>query len=156
MELEEAASRIQTLLNFHRGLLKLQEVVETARIAEQLQQERSRAAEAARIDLVDAQGKLADFHRASKRAMEQTNSALNSLNSAHTARIAELDLALATQETKVRQAMQESTDKHVSYMLQLADEEKAAQTRVDELNKKIATLEKAFLTLQSKAANLGA
>ena len=156
MELEEAASRIQALINFHKGLKHLEEVVEVARAANSLQKERANLAEKARIELLDAQGRLTDFYRQSKKTMEETTIRLSELESKFKNRAAELDLALTSKQESVNREMQKASEAYTSTMTDFAAQEKAAQARLDDLTKKVFEMEKLFSILQSKAAKLGA
>lgn len=156
MQLEEAASRLQVLINFHKGLEKLHEVVEFACVTEQLNAERTKAAEAAKTELIDAQGRLNDFYRSSKKAMEETTLRLDELNRSYQLRSSELESAFAGKQATLLRQSQAAMEAHAAEMTRLATEEKDAQARVDELTKKLVTLEKAFTSLQNKAASLGA
>lgn len=156
MELEEAASRIQIMLNFYKGMEKMAEVVDVVRKAENLIKERLAAAEMARRDLEEAKLALTEFARTSAGVMKQAESKFAEAELFRARKAKELDEALMAKAASVNAAMQEATNKHILHVAQLAEEEKALQEKHDSLSKKVSELEKAFTALQSKAAKLGA
>lgn len=157
MELEEAASRIQTMLNFYNGLQKLKEVVDFARTLEnlpKLEAERLAIADKAKKKMEDAQKALAKFEAEATTRMAEATAAYDALVLSNKSKVAELDAALAAKLESAQRQIDEANSNFSAVSASLAAETSALETRRDEVQKQLTTAENALAALRKKFDSL--
>lgn len=142
MELQEARSRVQALLNFFNGLQKIEEVLVAAEGAEQLQRERSAAVEAV------------------GRKLEEANSQFEAESARHRDTLTEIKQQIAYAMRKHDEAVQECHDSLAAVQASTvaaiavartkqAEAENECQLAIDFMQEKKADLEKQVKALES-------
>lgn len=157
MELEEAASRIQTMLNFYNGLGKLQEIVNLARTLENLpvlEKERLAAAEKAKKKMEDAQKALAKFEVEASQRIAEANAAYEALALSNKSKIAELDAALASKRESMQRLMSELASQQDTNVAAFNAELATLSARRDAALAATETAEKALASLRKKFESL--
>lgn len=154
MQLEEAASRLQVLINFHDGLKYLQEIVEAARAADQLQKERNALAAQAGKELDAVQAKLAAAKDEHGTAIAKLKDDHARLEASYKSKSAELEAEFNARHTEllgeIQDAAKRLNDAHNEYDAFIASsaEQKAA------VEADIAKLQKALDNLKSKVGGM--
>lgn len=147
MNIEEAGSRVQVLINAFNGLKYLEEVLDAARAADQLTKERDGLAEKARSELEAVQKKLAaakakhddtvaKYEDADKRLVEAYAEKSATLEAEFAARSKEL----ADELTAAKQNINAAHGEYDAFVLQANDQKAALQADIDKLEKALATL----------------
>lgn len=176
MELEEAASRLQVLLNFHQGLLKLAEVVDAARTAANLQKERDALAEKARLNLdkatrdlvafqAEAEGVKAQIGATLKEASQSCDDSRKSMDARIASAAEKLTLVesqLKNRELELNNLVENQTNDFIRGMRNKQAEAEAEldasitqlENRKAELEKQVAALNKTVDKIKALAANL--
>lgn len=154
MQLEEAASRLQVLTNFFNGLKYLEEVVDTARAADQLMKERNALAAQAGKELASVQEKLASEKAEASAAIAKLKDQQKRLESTYAAKSSELEDAFAARSAEVaneltaaKQRINEAHAEYDAFVLQSNDQKALIQADIDKL-------EKALTTLKSKVGGM--
>lgn len=157
MELEEAASRIQIMLNFFNGLQKLQEVVEVARSVDnikQLAQERADLASKAGADLMKARANLEQFTAQSSAQMNQMTANLAAVEEANRQKVADIEAAFQARKLELENAMAFVEERHSSQVQDLAKQLSDLTTNRDALQQQIDNLNSVLSDLKAKVTNL--
>lgn len=147
MQLEEAASRLRTLINFYDGLKHLEEVLEAARVADQLQKERNALAAQAGKELDAIQGKLAAAKAEHGVAIAKLKDDHARLEAVYADKSRELEDEFNARHQELLAAIQDSAAKltaaHNEYdaFVAASNEQKAAiQADIDKLEKALSNL----------------
>lgn len=147
MQLEEAASRIRTLINFYDGLKHLEEVLEAARVADQLQKERNALAAQAGKELDAVQAKLAAAKDEHGTAIAKLKDQQKRLESNYAEKSRELEDSFATRSgelaeelTRTKQLINEAHAEYDAFILQSNDQKALIQADIDKLEKALSNL----------------
>lgn len=149
MELQEARSRLQTLLNFFKGLEKLEEIVAVAESASQLQRERSEAVEAAGRKLQEANTAFALACEDHAKQRQHMQDELAELGKKRALTIARMEEELAAAEAQKIAAIAIARTKQ-------AEAEHEAEAAIDYLVQRKAVLEKDIKQLEAALDKLKA
>lgn len=149
MELHEARSRIQTMLNFFKGLQHLEGIIEAAEGALQLQKERAEAVEAV------------------GRKLELANTAFETESARHRDTLTEIKQQVAYAQRKHDEALQKASDELAAAQASTvaaiavartkqAEAENECQLAIDFMEQRKTELEKQIKSLESSLEKLKA
>lgn len=149
MELQEARSRLQGLVNFFKGLEKLEEIVAVAEAAEQLQKERTSACEAVGRKLEEAKSQFEAESKRHKDTLAEIKQQVAYAQKKH----ADVMSTLA----KELEAAQAQTVAQIAVArTKQADAEAECQLAIDFMQQRKAVLEKDIKNLESALDKLKA
>lgn len=154
MELHEARSRIQVMLNFFKGMQKIEEVIATAEAADRLCAEREAAVLAVGEKLAEANAAYAlacETHAKLSQNMKDEIAALKKKHADTLVRIEEEVVAAETQKVAavaVARTKQAEAEHETQQAIDFLTQRKAV------LEKDVKSLEGALDKLRSKVANL--
>lgn len=149
MELHEARSRLQVMMNFFKGLQHLEGVIATAEAAEQLQKERTAAVEAV------------------GRKLEQANTQFETESARHRDTLTEIKQQIAYAQRKHDEAIKKAADELAAAQASTvaaiaiartkqAEAENECQAAIDFMQARKSELEKQVKTLESSLDKLKA
>lgn len=157
MSLEEAATHLHRMASFFNSLSTLEEVINTARSVDNIQNlaaERMAAAEAARLKMSEAQAALAAFEIASAKKHKEVDAQMEAAESEFRRRVADLDAEFETRRINQQSEMKKMQDSFAAASAALAQELSGLTAKRDDMLSQVDKAEKALDALRKKVATL--
>lgn len=157
MTLEEAATRLHSMLGFFNGLKALEEIIETARSVDNIQNlaaERMAAAEKARGEMDAAKKALFDFRTAADGEMADVKSKIAAMKEDFRRQGVDLSNELDANRMKLASELRAAQDAHAATLAGLTKELSEAMTARDDMQRQCDSVEKQLDALRKKLKSL--